>query len=282
MFSWVRRRVTWVNVAMTLALVFAMTGGAYAAKRYLITSTKQISPKVLKKLEGRVGPAGKAGPAGASGAIGPVGPAGPEGKAGLNGKDGTNGVNGSDGVNGKSVKSSEFTGKKGTCATGGSEFEVEGSAEITYACNGAGGSAEGTETGTWFIERNVSGAGEIVQTPVSFPTPLPQPATKGQAAHFEYVNQKCTEFPTNCGTPPGTTHCKGNFQEPTAEPGYFCVYSLEDFQNDIEAPTVLNYESVKESFAGFVSRYGAVLRFTSKEPAAKIAFGGGTWAVTPS
>ena len=57
----IRKRVTYANVAMTLALVFAMSGGAYASK-YLITSTKQISPKVLKTLKGA---AGKTGPAGA-------------------------------------------------------------------------------------------------------------------------------------------------------------------------------------------------------------------------
>ena len=34
------KRMTYANVALTLALVFAMTGGAYAAKKYLITSTK--------------------------------------------------------------------------------------------------------------------------------------------------------------------------------------------------------------------------------------------------
>ena len=42
MFERVRRRVSYANVAATLALVFAMTGGAYAAKQYVITSTKQI------------------------------------------------------------------------------------------------------------------------------------------------------------------------------------------------------------------------------------------------
>jgi hypothetical protein len=42
-----RTRFTYANIAATLALVFAMSGGAYAASRVLITSTKQISPKVL-------------------------------------------------------------------------------------------------------------------------------------------------------------------------------------------------------------------------------------------
>jgi hypothetical protein len=35
-----------------------MSGGALAAKRYLINSTKQINPKVLKALKGNVGPWG--------------------------------------------------------------------------------------------------------------------------------------------------------------------------------------------------------------------------------
>jgi hypothetical protein len=45
-----RRHLSYANVTATLALVFAMSGGALAAKHYLLTSTKQISPKVLKQL----------------------------------------------------------------------------------------------------------------------------------------------------------------------------------------------------------------------------------------
>ena len=52
MFSGIRKRLTYANVTATLALVFAMTGGAYAAKHYLITSKAQISPKVLKRAAG--------------------------------------------------------------------------------------------------------------------------------------------------------------------------------------------------------------------------------------
>jgi hypothetical protein len=43
-----RKRLSYANVAATMALVFSMSGGALAAKHYLLSSTKQISPKVLK------------------------------------------------------------------------------------------------------------------------------------------------------------------------------------------------------------------------------------------
>ncbi len=76
LLSKIRRRVTYANVAATLALVFAMSGGAYAATHYKITSTKQISPTVLKSLKGAKGARGPAGPAGAAGAPGAPGAAG--------------------------------------------------------------------------------------------------------------------------------------------------------------------------------------------------------------
>ncbi len=67
-----RRHFSYANVVATLALVFAMSGGALAANHYLINSPKQINPKVLKKLRG---PKGKTGAAGPTGATGPAGPA---------------------------------------------------------------------------------------------------------------------------------------------------------------------------------------------------------------
>ena len=81
------RLFSYSNVAATLALVFAMSGGALAANHYLINSTKQINPKVLKKLKGNAGKTGKTGKTGATGkegaagklgAVGPGGPQGPE------------------------------------------------------------------------------------------------------------------------------------------------------------------------------------------------------------
>jgi hypothetical protein len=77
-----RGRLGYANVVSTLALVFAMSGGALAASRYIITSTKQIKPSVLKHLRGATGPAGPAGPAGPTGAAGATGAQGIQGPAG--------------------------------------------------------------------------------------------------------------------------------------------------------------------------------------------------------
>jgi len=77
-----RRRLNYANVTATLALFFAMSGGALAAKHYLINSTKQINPKVLRALKGNRGPAGPAGALGAQGKEGAAGKEGKEGKPG--------------------------------------------------------------------------------------------------------------------------------------------------------------------------------------------------------
>ena len=80
-----RRHLTYANVVATLALVFAMSGGALAARHYLITSTKQIKPSVLKELRGRTGARGATGATGLTGAAGPTGPPGGTGKEGPSG-----------------------------------------------------------------------------------------------------------------------------------------------------------------------------------------------------
>jgi hypothetical protein len=103
-------RLSYANVAATIALVFSMTGGALAAQRYLITSTKQINPRVLRSLKGRPGPAGNQGPAG---------------KAGTAGKDGTNGRDGANGEPGPLL--SELPSGKSERGTYGLSGTVSGS-----------------------------------------------------------------------------------------------------------------------------------------------------------
>jgi hypothetical protein len=90
----IRRHLSYANVVATLALVFAMSGGALAASHYLITKTSQIKPSVLKKLKapGATGPAGAAGAAGAPGAQGVVGNEGKQGSKGELGKNGATNV----------------------------------------------------------------------------------------------------------------------------------------------------------------------------------------------
>ncbi|HEX9482469.1 MAG TPA: hypothetical protein VF927_10240 [Solirubrobacteraceae bacterium] len=66
-----------------------MSGGALAANHYLINSTKQINPKVLKKLKGKTGTTGAAGKTGATGAQGTAGTTGKEGPQGKEGAPGT-------------------------------------------------------------------------------------------------------------------------------------------------------------------------------------------------
>jgi len=84
----IRRHLSYANIVATLALLFAMSGGALAANHYLISSTKQIKPGVLKKLRGA---SGKVGPVGAQGPVGLVGPSGAAGGPGPKGDQGVPG-----------------------------------------------------------------------------------------------------------------------------------------------------------------------------------------------
>lgn len=89
------RRPSPATVIAVIALVFALTGSAVAAKRYLITNTKQISPRALKQLvklaaaQATQGATGATGAAGKEGAAGATGAAGAEGKEGAAGKEGS-------------------------------------------------------------------------------------------------------------------------------------------------------------------------------------------------
>ena len=58
---------------LAIGALLIMAGSGYAAKKYVITSTKQISPKTLQKLKGRPGAPGAPGPQGPQGLQGPQG-----------------------------------------------------------------------------------------------------------------------------------------------------------------------------------------------------------------
>jgi hypothetical protein len=277
MLNSLSKRLTLANVALTLALVFAMTGGAYAAKKYLITSTKQISPSVLKSLQGKTG---KTGPAGAQGPAGPAGSQGPAGKDGANGAAGKEGSAGAKGATGPS-------GPKGATGATGEPWTAGGTLP-----------SKQTETGTWGYTVGAFGAkAENVHIPISFPIPLA--AALGESGvHLiapsgkELVVTEPEEFdeeltPTKCGS---ALTPAGSVEKPAATPGNLCVYIskfsgslIEQFgtgSNFIVDPsqTCVGYKCLTQEGGpgGGASPTGAVLQVIYGEE----TYGYGTWAVT--
>jgi hypothetical protein len=184
--------MTYANVAVTVALVFAMSGGAYAAGRFAITSTKQISPKVLKQLQGKVGQNGAPGAAGAQGPVGPGGPQGPGGAQGPEGPTGKEGPAGKNGTNGKE----------------GSPWTADGDLPSGQSL-----------TGVWALSTFIKN-GTLHKTAVSFALPLSQAPT----AH--YINGNKEELTVSGTATP--TACLGSVAEPTATPGNLCVYQSDE------------------------------------------------------
>jgi hypothetical protein len=271
MFSRIRKRCTYANVTATMALFFAISGGAYAASKYLITSTKQISPTVLTSLKGKAGPAGKNG---ANGANGPAGPTGPQGPAG---------ANGSSGANGESVTNTALAKGNFSCKEGGAEFTV-GSTK-TYACNGKSAKGGGfpatlpagkTEQGTWSVALSIPHESEGKAqgySSISFTIPLAASLSnagcfkKEAPCQIHYINSSNEEV-TLAGNVPNEGACKeGNAKEPKAEAGNLCVYTRE--------------ESALETFKGAVgiAPGGATLHFYGTSLTEE-GYAFGSWAVT--
>jgi hypothetical protein len=258
MFSALRRRLTYTNVVVTLALFFSMSGGALAASHYLITSTKQISPKVLKSLTGKAGPAGAPGAAGA-GSQGPAGPGGSQGPAGPEGKQGPAGPEGKQ-------------GEKGPKGAIGAPWPAGGTLP-----------SEATETGVWTAGPAVGEA--LISAAISFPIPLAAPVSNsGCSVHIEPCKARVVtlkqaaqkEVPAGC-TVDGV---EGSAEHPLAAPGFLCVYgAIEEkmeFNESVNGPGKLIIDPATETEGG-TGETGAVLRPLALEAEAT---GHGTWAVT--
>lgn len=257
----IRRHINATSLVALLALVIAMTGGAYAASKYVITSTKQINPKVLKSLKGT---AGKPGSNGAQGPAGPVGPQGPAGAAGIEGKAGREGNVGAKGVTG----AAGATGPKGATGATGANGTTGAEGVCTKAnCTLPSGA---TETGTWTAFYYGLTEGELpIKVALSFPIPLPSSSSKAFVFTEEQTAKK--EF--------GASGCAGSSLHPTAPAETLCVYTSNERLENVEGPTIEELEGGQ----GYAPT-GTSLRFetTSKASPAEPAHirEEGTWAVT--
>ncbi len=289
----IRKHLTPSTAIALLALIFALTGGAFAtgshgggsstkpttssrdgarapgsllattAKAKAKTKTGPRGPAGPKGATGATGATGTTGAAGPVGATGPAGPQGPQGAAGINGTDGTNGATGA-------------TGATGSPWTAGGTLP-----------------AGSTETGTWLALVRQSSEAEkdgtqnpIVgaQADISFPIPL----TEGPTPH--YIETKEVEEEK---LPEG---CKGTAVKPEAEPGNLCIFAtlpptithvvLEKAGDFAGFEDPANYLDLsKGQFEGSrsgASPYGTVLSLESTAIQTQFAADLGTWAVTGS
>jgi hypothetical protein len=168
MFHQLGRHMTPATVLAFVALVFAITGGAFAAtggsggnapaKATAATGRAASLTAATAKKKKPTSTRGPAGPRGATGATGPAGPAGATGPGGAQGPAGNNGANGGEGkagANGENVTTRAASEAECKEKVGGTAFTVAGKTE--HVCNGKSGTtgftetlpAGKTETGTW-------------------------------------------------------------------------------------------------------------------------------------
>jgi hypothetical protein len=141
------RKPTITGVLAASALFLALAGGgAYAADSYIITSTHQIKPSVLKKLANDVrGPRGTRGPAGAQGATGAQGAQGQAGNTGATGAQGQQGQQGQQGDQGPQGNQ----GNQGDQGQPGLQGPSGVNSPLVYTYNGSVGPDSGTCGNDW-------------------------------------------------------------------------------------------------------------------------------------
>lgn len=272
MFSVIRKhvRLTPTGVIAVLALVFALSGGAYAAGRYVITSTKQIKPSVLASLRGASGKPGAPGAAGPAGAQGPQGSQGPQGAKGETGAAGSAGAKGETGATGKE-------GAKGATGAAGPQGATGATGQTGFTETLPSGK---TETGTWVVASSGLPAEPLPAVAISFPIPLQAASADNHAFYFTEGQTLGEEFGENEETQAsckvGASKCKSLGCEgivngkPVAAAGELCVYSQREGKG---TEVGLNSSGTEKSYG----QAGSSIYF---EPGAGTIIASGVWAVT--
>jgi hypothetical protein len=257
MFQALRRHVNPTTFIALLALVFALTGGAFAAtsassgsggagsSQGLLATASKAKAKAKAGPRGPAGPRGATGAAGAIGAVGAIGPAGATGAAGPAGPVGA-GIPGSDGKEGPQGKEGK-EGPQGPKGTSGFTDTLPSGK---------------TETGTWstVIGPVVSGINAgIGFRQVSFAIPLLTPIAEAN------VKVKLEGYDGTDQTGVEHEECPGSAEDAKAAAGKLCVYTSSD--NGIE-PTELVRSTTPD---------GVIIQVLSVN-AGQYAYG--TWAVT--
>ncbi len=261
-----------------VALVAALSGGAYAASGGLTGKQKKEVEKIAKSVSkpgktGATGPAGTTGAKGETGATGGQGPQGGpggQGEPGAKGETGAAGASGTEGNPGISPTVVELSPTAaGKCeGVGGVKVIGVEPGEEGSACNGKNGT-NGTGGGGEYPEhlpagRTMSGYWQILGaaspqigtfgavTTISFPLPLAVATSETVLVKESDPSQVEEE------------KCPGTGEEPKASAGVLCLYVLGN--NSETEPLTLK--------AGAGKAFGAELVF---EPSDK---GFGSWAVT--
>jgi Collagen triple helix repeat (20 copies) len=207
MFSALRKHVSPTTVLAFIALVFAMTGGAFAASSQgggpsssgsKARATTALAVVAKSKSKTKAGARGPAGPRGAVGSTGATGATGPQGAAGGQGKEGPAGKEGPQGKEGSAGKNGE-NGKEGS----------------PWA---AGGTLPPGKTlkGMWIDFFT----GDIGATSVSFALPL------ATAPAVHWIKEDGLEA-TATGEEVSAV-CEGTVADPTAPAGNLCVYTAAE------------------------------------------------------